>query len=73
VTLCAGGLMSLVTQFQIKPNSGVLGQIESGLTRQNPTSGTQVDISLPFCRSGWGLKVEGPDSCVLFIFYESIL
>ena len=31
-------------------------------------SGTQVDMSLPFCRAGWGLNVEGPDSCILSIF-----
>jgi hypothetical protein len=38
MAFCAGGLMSLVTQFQSKANSGVLWQIESGVTRQTPIS-----------------------------------
>jgi hypothetical protein len=35
VALCAAGLMSLATQFESKPNNGVLRQMESGLTHQN--------------------------------------
>jgi hypothetical protein len=54
--------------FQSKPKSGVLRQVESGLTHE-----TQIDMLLPFCRAGCGFKVEGSDSCVLFLFYESIL